>query len=1129
MNCQRDKTKTAVTLLTFLALGLTMLISAPVYGQVVGATLYGAVTDQSGGVVPEATISIKNIATGITRASTTNSAGFYSVPNLLPGTYEIRTSAQGFSSELKTGVTLTVGEQQVLNFTLQVGQMTQTVEVTTEAPNVELASSSISATVNSTTVRELPLNGRSWTDLATLQPGVASIQTQPTFATGPDRGDRGFGAQITVAGARPQQNNYRLDGLSISDYANGAPGSVLGGDLGVDAIQEFSVLTSNYSAEYGRTSGGVVNAITRSGTNQFHGGAYEFMRNSALDARNFFDGPKIPPFRRNQFGVGAGGPIRKDRLFVFGDYEGIRQSKGITNQVTVPSLDARGIAPGGTTPTQVAVVDGNPLPAAGQPGAAFNPDPTTHIDVSAEKYLPLWPLPNRGIKSGTNGNVGLFAFAGQQVINENFGTARVDYKITDKDNLDATYLGDITPYSSPDGLDVSLLNTYTHREFGTMAETHTFGPSLVNTIRFGVNRESVNNNESATAINSLAADHSLDAIPGHFASQVMVPGLTPIPGGLKGASYFLFYWTSFQEYDDAAWTHGTHSVKFGGAAERMQTNQYNVSNSSGIYSFGTFSDYFTNNPSRFLAGLTPTAKGLRQTLFGLYVQDDWRALPSLTLNMGLRWEMITVPTEVQNKLPFLTNITDPLSALHIGSPLYSNSTYRNFEPRVGFAWDPFHNGKTAVRGGFGIFDVLPLPYEFFRVGGGYPFSQSGSVNSPGAGTFYTGGAPLLKSPKTNGANYVEQHPHRSYDLQWNLNVQRELAPRLTGFVGYVGSRGIHLPVTVGDLDIVLPTKTSAGYLFPNPVDPTRPTFNSSWGSIGTTVYAGDSFYHALELGIQKAMSHGVQLQGSFTWGRSIDTSSAAGSPDQFSNSISSLPWYDLKSVRGLSDFNISRTLIINGTWQVPSPKSLSGPAQWITNGWELGGIFKVSDGVPFTATFGTTGDPQGLNSSDPWDFPNRLTGPGCATLTNPGNPDNYIKTECFTVPTAPSPAFFNMPAPLGCDPATGQSMDPKAPFYLWCFNLRGNSGRNTLIGPGTMDLDFSVYKNNYIKRISENFNVQFRAEFFNILNRPNFAVPITPDSTDIYDPTGTPTGIAGLLSSTTTTAREIQFALKVNW
>src|SRR5467141_1934987 len=337
-------TKTASCFLAFVVLVFSPLLLVTAHAQVAGATLSGTVTDQSGGVLPQAAISIKNIATGIARASATSTAGFYSVPNLLPGSYEIRASAQGFSTELQTGITLTVGEQQVLNFTLQVGQMAQTVEVSTEAPTVELASSSISATVNSTTVRELPLNGRSWTDLAALQPGVSAITTQTDFAVGGDRGNRGFGNQITVAGDRPEQNNYRLDGVSINDFNNSAPGSVLGGDLGVDAVQEFSVITSNVSAEYGRTSGGVINAITKSGTNQFHGSAYEFLRNDALDAANFFEnagGIKKASFRQNQFGVSAGAPIRKDKLFVFGDYEGLRYSKGIPTFITVPSDAAR--------------------------------------------------------------------------------------------------------------------------------------------------------------------------------------------------------------------------------------------------------------------------------------------------------------------------------------------------------------------------------------------------------------------------------------------------------------------------------------------------------------------------------------------------------------------------------------------------------------------------------------------------------------------------------------------------------------------------------------------------------------------------------------------------------------------
>src|SRR6266852_3127131 len=312
--------KTARFALFAWILGFCLMVSLPLHAQVAGATLSGTVMDQSGGVVPQAAISIKNIATGITRSSTTSTAGFYSAPNLLSGTYEIRAAAQGFSTEVQTGIKLTVGEQQILNFTLQVGQMTQTVEVTTEAPTVQLASSAISAVVGATTVVELPLNGRSWTDLATLQPGVNALAIlQPTFEVGTDRGNRGFGAQLSISGARPQENNYRLDGVSINDYGNGGPGSVLGGNLGVDAIQEFSIFTGNYSAAYGKASGGVINGATRSGTNEFHGSAYEFLRNSVLDARNFFDKASPPPFRRNQFGGSGGGPVVKNRTFVFAD------------------------------------------------------------------------------------------------------------------------------------------------------------------------------------------------------------------------------------------------------------------------------------------------------------------------------------------------------------------------------------------------------------------------------------------------------------------------------------------------------------------------------------------------------------------------------------------------------------------------------------------------------------------------------------------------------------------------------------------------------------------------------------------------------------------------------------------
>jgi hypothetical protein len=640
-------------------------------------------------------------------------------------------------------------------------------------------------------------------------------------------------------------------------------------------------------------------------------------------------------------------------------------------------------------------------------------------------------------------------------------------------------------------------------------------------------------------------DSTLRAIPGQFAAHVSVPGIDLFNGGVNGNSNFIYAWNSFQGYNDAFWTHGTHSLKFGGGVERMQLNRLSHTDPSGVFTFGTLSGFLTNNPTRFTGENASSVRpqGLRQTIFGLYIQDDWRFRPNLTVNLGLRWEMSTVINDNHGGIVNLINMTDPLP--HCGrpdpncapgGPLFGNSTLRNFEPRVGFAWDPFRNGKTAVRGSFGVFDILPMAYQFIATSTKlFPFVASGAVKAckPNQttpclvpGDFFEGAFPKL-GPANKGGGTIERYAHRSYDMQWNLNVQRELVRNLTAMVGYVGSRGVHEPFKVDDADIVTPTLTPEGrWLFPNPVQ-SGTQINDQFGSIGRLTYEGNSYFHALEVGVQKAMSHGVQFQTSFTWGKSIDTGSAAGHGDQFSNSLSSLPYYDMRMLRTRSDFDIKRTLVVSLNWQVPSPKSLSGPAAWIANGWELGGIYKLSDGVPFTATWGTDNDVQGLNSGDTWAFPDRLNTPGCATLTNPGNPNHYVKTECFSVPSAPDMTFWTN----NCDPAPpmGPNGDPLPVPFPQCFNLRGTAGRNLLTGPGTSNLDFSVFKNHSIKKISESFNIQFRAEFFNVLNHANFAVPPTPDRTDIFDSTGSPNGIAGVLKSTTTPGREIQFALKFGW
>jgi len=1118
---------------------LVTLFSVPIGAQVAGSTLSGTITDPSEKLVPQAHVSITNVATGITTTVTTNADGFYIAPNLLPGEYEVTVSATGFSTETRKGILLTVGAEQVFNLILRVGSAAKiVVEVTTEAPTVQLTSSDISAVVNANRVRELPLNGRSWTDLAALQPGVETIQTQPSFATGSDRGNRGFGQQLTISGARPQQNNYRLDGISLNDYANGAPGSVLGGNLGVDAIQEFSVLTSNYSAEYGKTSGGVVNAITRSGANAFHGSVYEFLRNSALDARNFFEDPTAAKasFKRNQFGGAIGGPVIKNRTFFFADYEGIRQSKGIANLNFVPSPDARNGNIHDTT--------------TGQPV-------TVTVDPAVQKYLALYPVP---AQCDAGADVCKSVFNGQQIVNENFVTTRIDHKFSEKDSLFGTYLYDKTPYSSPDSFGNVGLSTLSSRQIVSVEETHGFTPTFVNAVRFGYNHENVNNDSSVTAINKAAADTSLGAFAGRNAAVVNVNGvLSSMTGGVGGLPTYLYRWNSFQGYDDAFFNRGRHTLKFGGAFERMMLQVTALTDPNGIWFFNTLSDFLTNQPNKFQGGVASslTPRDLRQSLFGAYVQDDWRLKPNLTLNLGLRYEMTTVPTEIHGKIANLRNLADPLPVCGVvvqgqcsgTGAFFSNPTKKNFEPRVGFAWDPLRNGRMAVRGGVGLFDVLPLPYQFILLTTqSAPFFQYTSLNSSAsdpscpAGTTLTFPlvAPCLISANKLRSTFVESNPKRNYVLQWNLNVQYQLTQSLAAMVAYVGSRGVHQPFRVDEADLIIPTKTPAGYLWPqvdvngnltsgpnagNPPDPINPKF----GSVRGMFYEGRSYFNALELQLAKRMSHGFQVQGTYTWGKSIDTSSATLAGDAFGNSISSLNYFDMKLTRGLSDFNVGRTLVLNGTWEVPTAKSLPGPARWLTDGWELGLIFTVSDGVPFTATWGTGGDPANTLSSDDFAYPNRLGGPGCTTLTNPGHPENYIKTQCFTIPTAPNPGFWS----ANCDPAPPSVGGPIDPNSLQCFNLRGNAGRNILVGPGITNLDFSVFKNNHIKRISENFNVQFRLEMFNIMNHPNFAPPGPGDgNTDIFDATGASLapsngGTAGALLRTTIPERQIQFAIKI--
>jgi outer membrane receptor protein involved in Fe transport len=1114
-------------LVLILALAMGWLI--PVRAQEAGGTILGVVSDPSGGTVGDAQVTIKNVETGVERSVTSNSDGLFVAPNLIPGRYEVRIEAAGFSSTMVSNVTLTVGERREINASLKVGQASENVSVTSaQISDVQLDSSALGNVVDSHTVVDLPLNGRDWTSLTLLEAGVAQIRTQKALSISNDRPNRGLGVDITIGGNRPQGNNYRLDGVSINDYSSGAPGSVTGGVIGVDAIQEFSVVTSNAPADYGKTSGGVINAASRSGTNSLHGTAYEFLRNSALDTRNFFDKASVPPFKRNQFGASAGGPIIKDHTFFFADYEGLRQGLSSTNTITVPSQEVHNgilcsIAQTGAnacTPHQVT--------------GAMNPDPTTGIDTAVLKFLPLFPIPPDSTRTG-NGDTGVFSFVGKQITTEDFFTTRIDHRLSATDSLFGTYLFDRGQSTNPDAYDFKSVGNQSRRHTLALEESHIFTPTLLNIARFGFNRDVVIAFTTLSALNPAASDTAFGFNPGEFAGIITVgSGVTQFSGGLGAIGEYHFHYNSFQMSDDLYWTKNKHSLKFGFSAERIQSNQFTRGVSpNGFYTFGGITSFLQNAPSSYnsLLSTSITPRDLRQTIYAGYVQDDYKFRKNLTLNLGVRYEIATVPTETSNQLSTLVSLTD--TGPHLGSPYFSNPTLRNFAPRVGFAWDPFGTGKTSVRGAYGMYDVLPLPYQFELLTLlSAPFTESSTVNFPVPGApacnnvgvfcFPQGGFPLLlNGGKTNLRNgYVEQNPHRSYVQQWSLNIQREVFPTFTVTAGYVGSHGVHLPAHTDDINDVQPTGlTPAGYLWPTAAGSPR-LFTKIGGQVSANTWSAASTYHGLNVEAIKRLSHGFQIQGSYTFSKSIDTSSSGIAGDTFGNSVSSLPFFNPQLRRGLSDFDVRNVLAVNALWLIPSPQSWNSAPKWFASGWQLGGIFTLTSGLPFTPTIG--GDPLGLKSGDNYAFPDRIA--GCNPVDSNFKKDgHYLNVTCFSLPTAP--ASF-----VGCAPNSFAAA-PKLPAgspIQYCANLLGDSGRNTVIGPGLRDFDFSLFKNNPIHRISETFNVQFRWEVFNVANHANFNPP-APGARQIFTSTGILNNAGVLSSPTVTSSRQMQFALKFIW
>jgi hypothetical protein len=590
----------------------------------------------------------------------------------------------------------------------------------------------------------------------------------------------------------------------------------------------------------------------------------------------------------------------------------------------------------------------------------------------------------------------------------------------------------------------------------------------------------------------LAADPSLGFIPGRNAGQITIPGITGYPGGLNAAGDYHFHYTSYQIYDDLSMTLGSHTLKIGASVEAIRSNALGAGTNNGVVTFGSLASFLTNQPSSFTATIpgTNAPVGLRQVVAGAYVKDVWRVFRNLTLNLGLRYETATVPTEEHNKLATLTFGSQQL---RLGSPFFQNPTHRDFSPVIGAAWDPYGDHKTAVHAAFGQYDVLPLTSLFSLIAIlSAPFNLQGSSTTVPVGSFPNG---LYQSLAAGGprADFIQQNPKRSYVLQWNFAVQRQLTPTVIVEVGYTGSHGVHLPLIENDINTVLPAAvTSSGYLWPIPVGSGAKPW-PSWGSVTGLLWQVSSRYNALNAKIQTRLGNGLLAQASYTWSKSLDSGSNS-LPTAYTNTVSNLPYFDPRLRRSVSDFDVPQMLVVSGTWEIPRLKHSGNAVAWLMSGWQLGTLLQLNSGLPFTPTI--AGDPLGLNSAQRYDFPDRLALPGCGNPVNPGDAAEYIKLSCFA---APSPA-----------------------------TRLGDAGRNVARGPGLIDWDASLFKNIPVARLSDSFRIQFRFEVFNALNHTNFNPP-TATSLQLFTQALTPIASAGNLTSTSTTSRQLQFALKVLW
>ncbi len=1080
-------------LLSFLVVCLS---AAPLARAQVNAAISGTVTDPSQAAVSGATVAVKNTETGAVRTTTTDGLGRYQVASVPVGGYEIDVAKQGFARVARTGIRLVVGQDATVDVRLSVGSVSDQVTVSGDAPPVSLSTADISGLVSEQQVTNLPLNGRSYDELLTLNPGVVNFTFEKTGGIGVSNST--MGNNFVVSGNRPQQNLFLLNGVEFTGAAenNMQPGGTSQQLLGVDAVQEFNLLRDSYDAGYGKRPGAQVLIVTRGGSNQFHGSAYEYLRNSAFDARNFFDGNSVPGFERNQFGGSFGGPIQKDKTFFFLNYEELRQDLHQTGVDLVPDDQMRA----GFLPCKLIT----PAPTV---------CPTSGVQfVGVSPLINLWPAATPG--SPDFGGVAEAFNNPLQTIRDHFGTARIDHIFSDKNSLNVVYTVDDSNDFTPTNFNAYDTDVDTLREqVLTAEETHIFSPTWLNVGRLGYSRagwfftgEPTPGSPAASLPGFLLGDPIGAAVVGGSAASN--PAATLSGAGANNGSNLRVARNLFTYDDHVSVTLGRHQFSAGVWFQRVDSNENLALSQYGQATFTSLQTFLQGTASTFLYDPTPTPLGWRTWLGAWYAEDSIRLGSRLKLTIGFRDEFTSGWNEAHGRA---ANYTYPggiiSSTPTIGSSEFTVNNAKFLpEPRLGLAWSPFNSQKTVLRAGFGMYNDLQDALGY-RTDQNAPFNPTYSLpNAPVSGFPINPLAPVPATAKLSPGG-VQPDLQTPTLVSWSLRLQQQLTTNTSLTVGYVGSHGYHELVGVdanepfpvicpaAPCPAVYPATFPAGIAgTPVPAGtyyvPTATRANPALVNTWTYFSEGSSSYNALQVDLNHRFSGGLVLRGVYTWSKTIDDGDSLNSTTSGSEPALVSNPFDLAADKGLANFDVRNAAAISASYALPfGPgkaflQNASGVGKTLVSGWTINSIVTLQGGFPFT--------PQlSYNSSNNGDTKNPVRPSVNPAFSGPvilGSPNQWFNPA----------AFVALPSASG--------------FY-------GNLGRDTLEGPGLATWDFSASKDT---QLHEGLRLQFRAEFFNILNRANFSFP----NPVAFTPSGvSPT--AGVITSTATSSRQIQLSLKL--